>query len=51
MIEMDDHLQTMCVEKQRMVVEPIERLEEVPLDNFRLERTTMIGTFASPLIH
>ena len=51
MLEMDDHLQIMCVEKQWMVVEPIERLEEVPLDNSRLERTTMINTLASPPIH
>ena len=44
---MDDRLQTMCIEEQWMVVEPMEGLEEVLLDNSRLERTTKIDTFAS----
>jgi len=47
LLEMDDHLQKMCIEEQRMVVEPIEGLEEVLLDNSRLERTTRIDTLAS----
>ena len=46
-LEMDDRLQTMCIEEQWMVVEPMEGLEEVLLDNSRLERTTKIDTFAS----
>ena len=33
MLEMDDHLQTMCIEEQRMVAEPVEGLEEVLLDD------------------
>ena len=47
MLEIDDRLQTMCIEEQWMVVEPMEGLEEVLLDNSRLERTTKIDTFAS----
>ena len=46
MLEMDDHLQIMCIEEQRMVAEPVEGLEEVLLDDFRSERTR-IGTLAS----
>ena len=47
MLEMDEHLQTMCIEKQQMVAEPVEGLEEVLLDDSRPERTTRIGTLAS----
>ena len=47
MLEMDDSLQTMCIEKQRMVAKPMEGLEEVLLDNSRPERTIRIGTLAS----
>ena len=36
MLEMDDHLQTMCIEEQKMVVELVEGLEEVLLDDSRL---------------
>jgi len=50
MIEMDDHLQTMCIEEQWTVVEPVEGLEEVLLDNSRPERTAKIDTLASPLV-
>ena len=50
MLEMDDHLQTMNIEEQRAVVEPIEGLEEILLDNFRPERMTRIGTLASSLV-
>ena len=50
MLEMDDHLQKMCIEEQRMVVEPMEGLEEVLLDNSRPKQTTRIGTLASPPI-
>ena len=49
MLEMDDHLQTMCIEEQRTVAEPVEGLEEV-LDHSRLERTMRIGTLASQLV-
>ena len=37
----------MNIEEQRMVVEPVERLEEILLDNSKLDRTTRIGTLAS----
>ena len=37
MLEMDDRLQIMCIEKQRTVAEPKEGLEEVLLDNSRRE--------------
>ena len=47
MLEMDDHLQTMCIEEQRTTIEPVEELEEVPLDDSRPERMTRIGTLAS----
>ena len=32
MLEMDDHLQTMNIEEQRMGAEPVERLEEIAPD-------------------
>ena len=48
MLEMDGHSQTMCIEEQRMVAESVEGLEEVLLDDSRLERTIRIGTLASP---
>ena len=47
MLEMDDHQQTMCIEEQRTIAEPVEELEEVTLDDSRLERTTRMGTLAS----
>ena len=47
MLEMDDHLQTMSIEEQQMVVELVEGLEEILLDNSRPKRTTRIGTLAS----
>ena len=50
MLEMDDHLQTMNIEEQRMMAEPVEGLEEIPLENSRPNRMTRIGTLANPLI-
>ena len=47
MLEMDDHLQTMSIEEQRVVVKPVEGLEEILLDNSRPEQTTRIGTLTS----
>ena len=44
---MEDHLQTICIEEQRMVAKPVERLEEVPLDDSRPEQIRRIGTLAS----
>ena len=37
MLEMDDHLQTMNIEEQWTMVEPVEGLEEILLDNSRLD--------------
>ena len=34
-LEMDNHLQTMSIEEQRTVAEPVEGLEEILLDNSR----------------
>ena len=44
LLEMDDHLQTISIEEQRAVIEPVERLEEILLDSSRPERTTRNGT-------
>ena len=43
MLEMDDHLQTMSIEEQRAVAEPIEGLEEILLNNSRPKQMTRIG--------
>ena len=48
MMEMDDQLQAMCIEEHQMAMEPIEKLEEVLLDNSKLDRTTKIGTSLIP---
>ena len=50
MLEMEDHQQAMCIGEQQTTAEPVEELEEISLDELRLERTTRIGTLASPLI-
>ena len=47
MLEMKDHQQTMCIEEQRTIAEPVEELEKVTLDESRPERTTRMGTLAS----
>ena len=50
MLEMDDRLQTICIEEQRMVPKPVEGLEGVLLDDSRPEWTTRIDTLASLLV-
>ena len=40
----------MNIEEQRTMAEPVERLEEIPLEGFRLDRTIRIGTLASPMV-
>ena len=50
MMEMEDHLQTMNIEEQQTVVEPVERLDEILLDDSRPDRTTRIGTLASLMV-
>ena len=47
MLEMNDHQQTMCIEEQRTIAEPVEELEEVTLNNSRPEWMTRMGTLAS----
>ena len=47
MLEMDDHQQTMCIEEQRAITEPVEELEEVTLDELKLEWMTRMGTLPS----
>ena len=47
MLEMEDHQQTMYIEEQQTIVEPVEELEEVTLDESRPEWTTRMGTLAS----
>ena len=50
MLEMEDHQQTMCIEEQRTMAESVEELEEVTLNESRLERTTRMVTLASQQI-
>ena len=50
MLEMEDHQQTMCIGEQRTTAKPVEELEEIILDESRLERTTKMGTLASSII-
>ena len=50
MLEIDDYLQTMNIEEQRIVAEPVERLEEILLDDSKPDRTTRISTLASPMV-
>ena len=40
MLKMDNHLQMINIEEQRTVAKPIERLEEVLLDDSKPNRTT-----------
>ena len=47
MLKMEDHQQTMCIEEQRTIVEPVEELEEVTLNELRLEQTTRMRMLAS----
>jgi len=51
MMGMDDHLQAMNIEEHQMVTERIEMLEEILFDDSKLDRTTRIGTLASPTVH
>ena len=50
MMEIDDHLQSMNIEEHRTAMEPVEKLEEVLLDDSDHERTTKIGTLTNPAI-
>ena len=46
-LEMEGQQQTMCIEKQLVLAEPVEELEKVRLDDMRPEQMTKIGTLAS----
>ena len=50
MMEIDDHLQAMNIEEHQTTTEPVEKLEEVLLNDSDHERTTKIGTLANPII-
>ena len=50
MMEMEDQVQALSIEEHQTVTEPVERLEEIPHDNFDLGRMTKIGTLAHPAI-
>ena len=47
MLKMDNHQQIMCIGEQQTVAEPVKKLEEVILDDSRLEWMTRVGTLAS----
>ena len=51
MMDMDNHLQAMNIEKHQAIIEPVERLKEIVLDNSKPEQMTKIGTLASPMVH
>ena len=44
MLAMDEHIQTMSIEERRVVVEPTEVLEDIPLEEGNLKKFTRIGT-------
>ena len=50
MMEMDDHLQAINIEEHQMATEPVEKLEEILLDDSKLDRITKIGTLANPAV-
>ena len=41
-LEMDDHLQALNIEKWRVTIESTEALEDISLDDSRLDRVTRI---------
>ena len=43
MLAMDEQTQTMNIEERRIVAEPTEALEEIPLDKDDLGKSTRIG--------
>ena len=47
MLEMENHQQTMYIEDQQTMAEPVEELEVVTFDESRPKRTTRMGTLAS----
>ena len=51
MLEMDDYLQALNIMERRVVVGPMEDLEEISLDDNIPSRITHIGTPANPSVH
>ena len=47
MMEMDDHLQAMNIEEHRAVTKPVEKLEEIVLNDSKPDQMTKIGTLTS----
>ena len=47
MMEMEDQVQALNIEEHRTVTEPVEKLEEIPLDSSDPSRTTKIGTLTN----
>ena len=50
MMEMEDQVQALSIEEHRTITEPVEKLEEVPLNSSDPGRTTKIGTLTNPTI-
>ena len=50
MMEMDNHLQAMSIEEHQTTTKPVEKLEEVFLDDSNHEWTTKIVTLTSPTV-
>lgn len=50
MLEMDDHLQALDIEEWQVIVKLMEALEEISLDDNRLDQITHIGMQANPVI-
>jgi len=44
MLAMDEQIQTMNIEEMRVLAEPVEVLEDVPLDESNPKKFTRIGT-------
>ena len=44
MLSVDEHMQTMSIEERRVTAEPIEVLEDIPLEDGNPEKFTRIGT-------
>ena len=49
-MEMDDYLQAINIEEHWMATKPIEKLEEILLNDSKLDRTNKIGTLANPAL-
>ena len=50
MLEIDNHLQALSIEERRVIVEPVEDLEEISLDNNIPSRITRVGTQTNPSV-